>query len=177
MAFLPDNYKTPEGNFMKFKQGDNCFRVLDSAITGYEYWNNEKRPIRSPSSFGAVPPDIRVEDDGKISIKHFWMFPVWNYDAEKIQILEITQKGVQDAIKVLIKNPKWGDPTGFDLTISKEGSGFDTTYQVMPSPHSKLDAEVVKSYKAMKLNLPAVFTGDDPFNSLPQPTKKDEKPF
>ena len=38
--FLPDDYDVPNAaaNYMKFQQGTNKFRVLGSAIIGYELW-------------------------------------------------------------------------------------------------------------------------------------------
>lgn len=46
--FQDNNYKMPStDNYMKFKEGENTFRVLSSAITGYEYFNTENKPVRS----------------------------------------------------------------------------------------------------------------------------------
>lgn len=166
MSFLPDGYKAPEGNYAKFKPGENNFRILGSAITGYEYWNQQNRPVRSPTQFLTMPSDIREDEDGKTTIKHFWMFPIWSYDNQKVQIMEVTQKSIQEAIKALVTNKKWGDPTGFDITVTKAGSGFDTTYQVMPNPHSPLDQMAATAWLAMKLNLAAVYEGGDPFTVI-----------
>lgn len=163
MPFLPEGYKSPEGNYSKFKVGENTFRVLGSAITGYEYWNTDNKPVRLKKEPVGVLADARVDEEGSNKPKHFWMFPVWNYDAEKVQIMEITQKGIQDAINALVKNTKWGDPTGYDITVTREGSGFDTTYQVMPNPHSAIAPEITEAFKALNLHLEAVFTGGDPF--------------
>ncbi len=164
-TFLPPNYKTPEGNYMKFKPGENTFRVLGHAITGWEYWNQENKPIRCRQEPVGTPPDIKVDDDGKKSVRHFWAFVAYNYESEKIQILEITQKGVMESVKALVQNPKWGDPTGYDITVTRDGTGFDTTYQVMPNPHSVMDVNVSDKYLAMKIDLEALFSGGDPFAS------------
>lgn len=162
-SFLPIGYKAPEGNYAKLKPGENTFRILGSAIVGYEYWNNDNKPVRSATQFAAMPADIRTEDDGKFSIKHFWMFPVWNYDNQKIQVMEITQKGIQDSLRSLVANPKWGNPIDYDITITKQGSGFDTSYQTMPNPKAPLSDEIMGTFLATKINLEAVYTGGDPF--------------
>lgn len=153
MTFLPENYKTPEGNYFKFQEGENTFRVLSSAVIGYEYFNKDNKPIRSKTPFTYTPPDIK--EGG--SIKHFWAFLVWSYRAEKQQILEVTQSGIQSAIKALVSNPKWGDPKGYDITISRTGSGLETEYTIMPNPHSELDVT------PQAVNLEALFEGEDPF--------------
>jgi hypothetical protein len=176
MTFLPDVYRTPECNYAKFKQGENNFRILGSAIVGFEYWNQQNKPVRSATPFVTTPPDIREDEEGKVSIKHFWMFPIWSYDNQKIQIMEVTQKGIQEAIKALVTNKKWGDPTGYDITVTKEGTGFDTTYQVVPNPHSPLDASIAAAWLAIKLNLPAVYEGGDPFMA-PETAEDTSTPF
>ena len=72
---------------MKFQEGENSFRVLASAIVGFEYWTTQNKPVRSKDGWDEKPEDIKTEKDGSFRINHFWAFPVWNYEAEKIQIL------------------------------------------------------------------------------------------
>lgn len=165
MTFLPENYRAPQtGNYFKFKDGDNTVRILGSAIVGYEYWNTDNKPVRSKEPFKTLPQDIRADKDGNpTKIKHFWCFPVYNYDAERVQIMEVTQQTIRDAIKALIDNAKWGDPKSYDLTITRSGEGFDTTYQVMPNPHSELAENIKVQYETTKINLEALYDGGDPF--------------
>jgi hypothetical protein len=55
--FLPTNYEVPvsDGNYMKLKIGENRFRVLSSAIVGYEYWTKDNKPVRSRTLWEEVP--------------------------------------------------------------------------------------------------------------------------
>ena len=99
----------------------------------------------------------------KQEIKHFWGFVVWNYKAEQIQILELTQISIMNPIKDLTKNEDWGDPTGYDITITKEGENMETKYRVTPSPHSKISEIITDVYKDTTIKLEALFTGADPF--------------
>lgn len=162
--FLGDDYKIPEtSNYMKFKEGDNTFRVLSSAITGWQYWNEDNKPVRRKESWNTVPSDIKTEKDGSVKINHFWAFVVWNYEAKKIQILELTQKGIMKYIQGLTKNAKWGNPKGYDITVNRTGSGLDTEYTCMANPHSEVEKEVVKTYESMGINLEALYEGKDPF--------------
>lgn len=161
-TFLPPDYEVPtsESGYMKFKQGENRFRVLDSAVMGTETWIDEDG-ARKPLRF-KIDQNIPAESIGD-SLKHFWAFPVWNYDAKKIQILQITQKGIQKSIRALTKDTDWGNPKGYDLVVTREGEGLDTEYQVNPKPHSELDPGIIQFYKDSNINLEALFTGDDPF--------------
>jgi hypothetical protein len=137
-GFLPEGYKEPEGNYMKFNEGENTFRVLSSAVTGYEYWNKDTKPVRSKTPWKTTPKDIQTDNkSGKPTpIKHFWVFMVWSYRAEKAQMLEVTQKGIMSSMKAYIANKQWGDPKGYDFTVTRTGSGIDTEYVTMANPHS-----------------------------------------
>jgi hypothetical protein len=161
MTFLPSGYKVPESvsNYMKFKEEKNKFRVLDSAITGYEWWTEDasgRHPNRTKTMEEAV-------DQGVDPIKHFWAFPVYNYQQKAVQILEITQKTIMNGIKELVKSEDWGDPKGYDITVGKTGEKLETVYSVMPSPVKPISQEIVDKYKEMDLDLTALYRGDDPF--------------
>lgn len=164
--FLPQGYEAPvsEGNYMKFKKGKNYFRVLSSAIVGYEYWNTDNKPVRSRTELSVedlVNPKLD-KDNYPIQPKFFWAFLVYNYDAKKPRILEITQKSVREAIEALLADDAWGSPKGYDIVITATGDGLEREYQVMPKPHTKAPVESVP-----QVNLEALFTGDDPFKHDP----------
>lgn len=165
--FFPESdYEIPEtSNYMKFQEGDNKFRVLSSAITGWEYWNTQNKPVRNKENWDVAPDDIKYEKDGSIRINHFWAFVVYNYRSKRIQILQITQKGIMKYLKNLIKNPKWGHPKGYDITISKTGSGFDTEYTYIQDPHSPVDPKIEEQFKKMQIDLEELYVGGDPFNA------------
>lgn len=165
--FLPEDYTLPknEGAYTKLQDGENTLRVLDSAIIGYEYWSTDNKPRRSKKEFREMPEDIQKDKNGKPRpIKHFWAFPVWNYEAKKVQIMEITQSSIMQAITALVCNEKWGNPKGYDITITKTGQDLETRYSVMPNPHTEVDKKIIKQYEDMNINLEALYTGDSPFN-------------
>jgi hypothetical protein len=163
--FLPKDYEVPQGpsNYMKFEQGANAFRVLSSAITGYEYWNKENKPIRQKEMWSEKPADIRTDKDGSYRIDHFWAFLVWNYQTNSVQCLEIKQKGIMKAITALTQSKGWGSPKLYDITVTREGEGLDTTYTVMPEPPSEVKAEILEAYSKVKVDLTRLYSGEDPF--------------
>ena len=161
--FLPSGYKLPDNSdYMKFAVGENTFRVLSSAITGYEYFTKENKPVRSQEPFKATP-NIKTGQDGSKSIKHFWAFAVWNYEANKVQILEITQTSIQKAITALVANVKWGSPMEFDISITKVGEGLATEYSIMPNPKESTPAEILEEFKNKYIDLTALYRGENPF--------------
>jgi hypothetical protein len=169
LTFLPEGYQVPDATtgYMKFKQGENRFRILSSAIVGWEAWNDEdgkRKPIRWAN--GENYDISKLDEPDKV--KHFWAFVVWNYSDKKIQILEITQKGIMKSLKVLLDDEDWGDPKNYDVVVIKEGEDLATTYSVQPKPAKKLDEEVANAWKEIKdtLKLEALFEGKDPFEKV-----------
>ncbi len=158
--FFPEGYEAPVdiSSFMKLEDGDNTFRILSKAVTGYEYWNTENKPKRSKVMWDVTPSDIRLEKDGKQSkVKHFWSFLVWNYKLEAVQELEITQSTVMKAIKALVDNTKWGNPTKYDITVNKTGKELLTKYSVVPNPHSEITPEMQKALDETQIDLEEIF--------------------
>lgn len=157
--FLPKDYKLPESNsFMKFAQGKNKFRIMSPLTTGYEYWNTENKPVRSRE----VPTDTsdgKVEDDGKVRVNYFWAVVVYNYATESLQILEITQKGIQKYVLGLVNDPDWGAPQGYDLVVTREGDGLNTKYTVAANPHKDMDADIVSDYESSGISAESLFEG------------------
>lgn len=131
-GWLPPGYKVPKppSDYMKCEDGPNKFRVMSPVIMGWEYWNAAGKPVRLHDLPAELPADIRYKEvkqkDGTVRseperIKHFWAFLVWNYADNRLQVLEITQAGIQGNIQDLVANSEWGEPTGYDITVSKKG--------------------------------------------------------
>lgn len=173
--FLPDGYQEPSlSNYMSFEEGANTFRVLGKPIMGLVYWQDVtkedgtkgSKPIRVREGTPINPGNLRTGKDGSPELpKFFWAMPVYNFRDKRVQILEITQKTVRKAIENLVKNPKWGNPTGYNIVVERSGSGFDTEYVVNPEPKDDLDQAIIDQYKAMNINLEALYEGGDPFAS------------
>lgn len=163
-TFLPKGAKVPTaGNYFKMAQGENIIRVLSPAIVGYEYWNADKKPVRSREEPAIVPPGT--------NLKYFWAFVCYNVKEEKIQIAEFTQKTILMALEALCNNGKWGDIREYDVTITRTGTTMnDTEYAVVPNPKEKVPASILEAYKAKKIDLEALYEGADPFTG----EKKDD---
>lgn len=163
--FLSKDYSVPEGqsSYMKLKKGTNKFRILSSAIVGWEYFNKDNKPVRQKEKITLVPEDIKINDDGSFSIKHFWAFVVMDWSDNLVKILEITQATIQRAMKIKIDNRK-GDALGYDFIITRTGDGLGTEYDIDVSEPSPLSTEVEIAYHAKPVNLEAMYEGKDPFS-------------
>jgi hypothetical protein len=167
MSFLPTNYKAPkaQNNYMRLEEGKNKFRIVSDAIFGFEYWKEDGKPMRLKQAPIEKPKDIRLNDDGSYTIKHFWAFSVINRNdlGGVIQVLELTQPSIMRNIQDLINSEDWGDPKGYDITIARTGKGLETRYTVQPSPHKELTKEEKDLIKKTTVNLEVLFTGGNPF--------------
>lgn len=160
--FLPEDYEAPKtnsGGYMKLQDGDNKFRVLSEAVTGYELWTVENKPLRFSDYPKSMPANVRPDS----KVKHFWAFVVWNYADEAVQILEITQATIRDQIHEYYKMAEYGEPTGYYLKITRKGESLDTSYSVQALPPKAMPSAAEDAYKAKTINLDALFDGGNPF--------------
>lgn len=170
-SFLPQGYEAPKASsgYMNLEKGTNKFLILDSAIVGYEYWNLSGKPVRVKSAPEETPVDIRREEDGKPErIKHFWAFPVWNFEDEKVQILEITQSTIMREITALVNNEEWGTPVQtYAITVTRDGEKLTTKYTVTPSPAKAVPEDVKAEWEKVSgrgFDLNRLFEGGNPFS-------------
>ena len=169
--FLPEGYKTPEipSNYMDLEVGKNAFRILSSAIVGYEWWVDAGEGRRKPKrvrTADEVPTAVKNATDDQDKAKHFWAFTVYNYKTKSIQVLELKQQTIMRAIEAFVKNTKWGDPKKYDIIIEKVKTGakdWDVEYNVIPEPPTPLDAGIAELAKQIPVDLNALYKGEDPF--------------
>lgn len=173
-SVLPDGYEIPNppSKYMKLLKGANKFRMLSTPIVGNEYWVTETKeggeerrvPKRKRNGEQILVRDL--EEDSVV--KPFWAFVVWNYTQEAVQILELTQKTIMRTMKSYFEEDDWGNPIGkdgYDFVITRKGEGYDTEYGVIANPKKQLDKETVEIFESMKINLEALFDGEDPFEA------------
>lgn len=169
-----ESYDIPsESGYMSFEEGDNRFRILgsfreDTAIRGTSYWktiDGKRRPVRLKPNVPVPMHELEMNKFGEMERpKHFWALPVWNYQEEKVQILEIDQKTILEVIKKQIDNPKWGDPRGYDFIVTRTEEKGKTKYSVTNDPKEDLDPGILKTYQDMQINMQALYEGGDPFS-------------
>ena len=170
--FLPPTYEKPASNsrYYKFQAGENRFRILSPAITGWIDWRDEgdKRvPVRTKQKEEAITK-------GKLP-KHFWSFVIWDYQEKNIKVMEITQATIQDAIYALHSSEDWGSPTGYDVCINKTGEKMETRYQLIPKPPKELDEEIKGLYAEETIDLEKLFDNGDPFEKETQEPSAEHK--
>lgn len=181
MSFLPQNYTIPENNsnsryLNPSKLEDSKptrLRILSKALLGWSYWTNENKLVRlkledRPKS---TPVDIQVRD-GKAKINHFWAIVVYNYNTERLEVLEITQKTIQAQLKNYFDDTDYGDPFNYDFKITKTGQELETKYNIIATPPKPFDPALKEKVKPDLeiINLEKLIEGGNPFeDSDPEP--------
>jgi hypothetical protein len=150
----------PYINLGKLAEGEYRFRIVQRPIAGWIDWL-DKKPFR-------FTPDNkpRTSFDPTKPVKPFWAVHVWDYQKEGLYIMEITQNSIRKSLETLALNEDWGDLTGFDFKIKKEGAGIDTNYSVIPIPPKPLAEHIRMALESSKVRLEALYEGKDPWNDL-----------
>lgn len=163
MNFIPDGVEIPTGGrYTKLVSGETTkLRIVSETITeGNVGWTTEPKPIRWRKS--EVMP-TRVDWKPEDKAKYFWAVTVYNYETKQIEIWEITQKSIMNALKSISIDEDYGHPNGYDVKVTREGKGLDTTYSLLPSPKKALSEDVQMALSACLPDIEKLFTGDDPF--------------
>lgn len=94
--------------------------------------NGESCKIRIVSD----PVKFQSEYQGKVSEKFAWL--VLDRADNQIKVFQCG-KDIWKKVSAFAKNPDWGDPTKYDLTILRTGLSPSNFYDVAPSPNNKGD--------------------------------------
>lgn len=173
-SFIPQNYTRPTtsggGDYTKLQDGSNSLRILsEQLLVGYVYWNKDGKPVRSEQHPGQ-PADVRIGQDGKPEkVKEFWAMAVYNIGAGKVELWEVTQGQIKDALESLAHDAEWGHPSQYSIKVTKSGKGLETKYAVMPSAPRPLPADVQAVVDASPVNLRALIDGGNLFDTQPKP--------
>lgn len=156
-------------NVGKLKDGEPTrLRFVGEGITGYEAWTEQKKPIRWESLPEVLPEIVRPDDNGDRKAKFFICGIVWDYENEMFRVMQFTQKSLLDGVSKYASDEDYGDPTNYDVMITRTGSGIDTKYDYLakpPAPFSERAPEAAKQFKTLGWNLNLLFEGKHPWST------------
>jgi len=149
--------KSSGTSYTKFENGENQLRIVSDVISGWECWTHKDdghQVYRQQHGFKALQLDD-MGVDGKEQ-KQFYACIVWNYNAEQFECMVVKQTSIKQAIYNLDQDESWGALTGYDIVITRQGEGMNTSYSIMPKPHKEFVKDVPTH------DLEALFTGGNP---------------
>lgn len=136
-------------------------RVLWNPIVGRVDWDkrwDKPKPVRTKER--QAPLNV---GDEKNQPKQFWALAVYNYNDKKVQVWEITQITIMRAIETLAEDEDFGDPTLYDIKVTKKKVGDKTEYNVAGLAKSDLSEEAMEIINTTPCNLDALYDWGDPF--------------
>jgi len=169
---LPKDVTIPSSSqFMKFKEGQNKFRILSDVTTGWEGWK-DKKPFRHEGDTCKIKPEqVDTNKFGNPAISYFWAMAVYNYQEKKVQVLEITQKSIMEQLYSYEQNDEWGDLKNYDVSVNRKEESNKTKYTVQAIPPKPLATDIAQAYKESDVDIKKLFDGEYP---MPIETDSDE---
>jgi hypothetical protein len=143
-------------------EGERRLRFFGQGISGWEAWTTDNKPVRWETKPSEFPANIR-RDDGNINCKRFLMGVVYDYEEGLFKILSITQRTLMEQLFRFVKDSDYGQPSEYDIKISRTGEGLKTVYTLVAAPPKPVSKEIERAYEGVNCNLRAVFDGDDPW--------------
>lgn len=107
---------------------------------------------------GSEPYIFNSEYLGNVSTKYAWA--VYNRSEDKGQVLQLPLTAFR-MIQNIAADDDWGDPTGYDITITRTGTGKETKYGVTPSPN-KSELTTEQKELVSKVDVPKAIGGAIP---------------
>lgn len=153
------------GDFFKVEKGQNKILIVGEVITGYEYWTNDDKPVRSREKFADTPNikvrQVRNDKTGETETKadsqrFFWAMPVYDHKDKSYKLWQVTQKSLRDSLASLQNNPDWGNPIGtYSISIDRQGDNLTTKYTVIANPTKDAEAlaAIVAAYSESAIDL------------------------
>lgn len=86
----------------------------------------------------------RCKDDGTEEPQKFALaMPIYNFDVKRIQVLSITQKGLQKELDEISQVEEYGDMTEWDFIMTKAATVSPDMYGLRPVPRKKGTQEAI----------------------------------
>jgi hypothetical protein len=144
-------------------EGERRMRFIGAGITGWLGWNTDNKPERFEQKPSELPANIKV-DPGAAPLKRFFANLVYDFETDEFKIFEWTQKTITEQVHKFMKDEDYGDPTLYDIKLSRTGEGLKTEYSVVAAPPKPVTKAVQDRYDNFYCNLDALYDGGDPFS-------------
>ncbi|MAT55243.1 MAG: hypothetical protein CMN32_12240 [Saprospirales bacterium] len=131
--------------------GQVRFAILaNEPLCYFEVWGEDETGKGKPFRFAeeATADDIeqemganytrRCKDDGTEEPQKFALaMPIYNFDVKRIQVLSMTQKGLQKELDEISQVEEYGDMTEWDFIMTKAATVSPDMYGLRPVPRKK----------------------------------------
>ncbi len=163
--------------------GQVRFAILaNEPLCYYEVWGEDETGKGKPFRFAeeASADDIeqemganytrRCKDDGTEEPQKFALaMPIYNFDVKRIQVLSMTQKGLQKELDEISQVEEYEDMSSWDFIMTKSATVSPDMYGLRPVPRKKDTQEAVTAAwdeaKKNGFDITRLLTGGHPFKA------------
>ena len=156
--------------------------LSDEPLEMYECWGEGPDGKAKPFRFAQepTPDDIAVElgdftrrtnrdGTGVEPVKFALALPVFNFDTNRVEVLQLTQRSLIRELDGISQMPDYEDILAIDFILGKEGAGLNTEYKLTPVPRKKgtdkAIAEAWEDARSAGFDLNRLLIGGDPFKA------------
>lgn len=146
------SYDVPNNTpFLKLEAGDNKIRLCSKPVELPFY-----QASRKGEKYATVQLNTQAEIDQAIvegkKIKYKYAYLAINRRDGKLYVWESSVQAFRSIVS-FARNPEYGDPTQYDITVNRSGEGINTQYSVIParnsSPFTDEELEMIENGKDM----------------------------
>ena len=163
--------------------GQVRFAILaNEPLCYFEVWGEDETGKGKPFRFAqeATADDIeqemganyrrRCKDDGTEEPQKFAIaMPIYNFDIKRVQVLTMTQKGLQKELDEISQVEEYADMTEWDFIMTKAATVSPDMYGLRPVPRKKDTQEAVdaawKEAVSNGFDISRLLTGGHPFKA------------
>ena len=113
----------------------------------------------------------RMNRDGTApeKVKFAIAVPVYNYESSSVQIMQLSQKSLQNELDDISQMEDYANLLEWDFVLGKEGNGLETRYSLRPVPRKKGTQDSIESAwtdaRAAGFDIGRLLTGENPFKA------------
>lgn len=172
-------------NPSKIQSGGSVrFALLeDQPLEFFECWGETAEGSVKPFRFteDPSPDDIEAEMGPDYSrrmnregtapekVKFAIAVPVYNYETSSVQIMQLSQKSLQNELDDISQMEDYADLLSWDFVMGKEGNGLETRYSLRPVPRKKGSQDTIESAWSDSVSggfdITRILTGENPFKA------------
>jgi hypothetical protein len=172
-------------NPSKIQSGSSVrFALLsDQPLEFFECWGEAEDGSVKPFRFAEDPSDADIKEEmgdaysrrlnregtAPEGVKFAIAAPVYNFDTEGVQIMQLSQKSIIRELDGISQMEDYANLLEHDFVLGKEGNGLNTEYSLRPVPRKKgADKAIGGAWAEAQesgFDIGRLLTGENPFKA------------
>ena len=170
-------------NPSKIQSGSSVrFALLsDQPLEFFECWGEAEDGSVKPFRFAEDPSDADIKEEmgddysrrlnregtAPEGVKFAIAAPVYNFDTEGVQIMQLSQKSIIRELDGISQMEDYANLLEHDFVLGKEGNGLNTEYSLRPVPRKKGSNDTIQAAWSKSVDegfeIGRLLTGENPF--------------